>query len=927
MGSTSSRLSLALGATLACASCSETAEPGRAQAAVTSPSPVLTQHNDIARTGAKLDETQLSPQTVKPGAFGKLFARDVDGQLYAQPLWMPNVDVAGAVRNVVYVATEHNSVYAFDADDPAASAPLWHINAGTPPTSNALSCGNVSPEVGITSTPVIEPATSTLYFVAKSTAAGQYFHRLHAVDVRSGEERPGSPVTISASVGGVVFDAFDQLQRPGLLLVGGVVYLAFGSHCDNGSYHGWVLGYDAATLQQTAAYDTTPDGVAGAIWSSGQGPASDGSHLFVMTGNGSFTADGRNLSDSFIELGLHLDVADWFTPFNQDVLDAQDLDLGSTGPLLLPGTNLVAGVGKEGTLYVLDRGNMGHFDAGGDSQIVQSFSVTSFPFGSPVFWNGRLYLASSKDPVRAYAFDGQRFAPTAVAVSSATAPWTGGMLSISANGNQAGSGIVWELSSLSQNAFGTPVPGVLRALDARSLAELWNSAADPADDLGTYNKFTPPTVANGHVYAATSSGKLQVYGLHGAPPPPPPDGGVDASLPPADGGAGGVLFSDDFNRQIPPDEGLGAPWILSGAWYTDGRAITDQHGDERAGIGSVSCRDCSMQASVIGFGVPELGVFVRAQASASPARFDDRYDLVLVSSGDVQLRRVRGGVVTVLAQGAGGAGALDQPATLTLTATGSGPVELTAKVNGSVRLTATDGSAAALTGAGLAGLSSGSAGVVFDDALLTGAGGPPPPPPPPPDLAGSGPADLSSPPAGTLFSDGFDRQIAPDGGLGSGWLVVTGHFYTDGRAISDAGGGNQAAATAASCADCTVRASLLGFGVPEVGLYLRAPQAGSRDRYDVVLTGAGTLVLRRVRSGVATVLAEAPSGLAELDLPATVSLGASGAGPVSLTVKLNGVQILTATDASAAALGGAGYAGLETTNAGVVFDDFALTAP
>ena len=922
MRSTSMRPSLALCAALSCAACSKD-EPARVSAALTSTAPVTTQHNDIARTGAKLDETQLTPLTVKPGAFGRLFSRAVDGQLYAQPLWMPSVQIAGVVRNVVYVATEHNSVYAFDADDPAAAAPLWHISAGTPPTSNELSCGNVSPEVGVTSTPVIDPATSTLYFVAKSKSSGQYFHRLHAVDLRSGEERPGSPVTLSASVGGVTFNAFDQLQRPGLLLVGGVVYIAFGSHCDNGNYHGWVLGYDAATLLETAAYNTTPDAVAGAIWSSGQGPASDGTHLFVMTGNGSFTADGRNLSDSFVELGLRLDVADWFTPFNQVDLDAQDLDLGSTGPLLLPGTNLVAGVGKEGTLYVLDRGNMGHFNAGGDTQIVQSFHVTSFPFGSPVFWNGRLYLAASKDPVRAYAFDGRRFNPTPVATSGTAAPWTGGMLSISADGTQAGSGIVWELSSLSQNAFDTPVAGVLRALDARSLAELWSSAHDPADDLGSYNKFTPPTIANGHVYAATSSGKLQVYGLFAPPPPPPPpDAGVDASVPPPDGGASGVLFSDDFNRQIPPDEGLGAPWILTGAWYTDGRAVTDQTRPERAAIGGASCRDCSMQASVIGFGVPELGVFVRAQTSAA----DDRYDLVRISSGDVQLRRARSGVVTVLAQGPSGAGGLDEPATLTLSATGTSPVALTASVNGVVRLTASDGSAAALGDAGMAGLLSGSAGVVFDNALLTGSGGPPPPPPPPPPDLTSGPADMSMPPSGVLFSDGFNRQIAPDGGLGAGWLGVTGHWYTDGRAISDASSGNQAAATAATCGDCTVRASVLGFGVPEVGVYLRAPQAGSRDRYDVVLTGAGALVLRRVRGGVVTILGQAPSGLAELDLPATVSLSASGAGPVTLTVELNGVQILTVTDASAAALTGAGYAGLETSNAGVVFDDFALTA-
>ncbi len=529
---------------------------------------VLTRHNDIGRSGDNLREVFLTTSNVRPGQFGKLFTRTVDGQIYAQPLYVSNVAFAnGTTRNVVIVATMHNTVYAFDADDPAASTPIWQVSLGpsipVPDPTFGYRYGpffDIKVEVGALSTPVIDIATQTIYLDAATKEgvgqnpagvdAGQgpvYLHRLHALDLLTGMEKFGGPVVVAGSVpgtgagssGGVVtFDPHQHMQRPALLLSNGLLYIAYGSYADTDPYHGWVFAYDPASLQPMTIYCTTPNAGEGAIWQTGEGLAADGNgHLFMITGNGDFDRDvgGADLGDSFIQLSEgSLSIVDWFTPYNQASLALNDLDLGSAGALLLPGTNYLTGGGKQGKLYVLDRGSMGHFHAGSDSQIVQSFQATNGGiFSSPVYWNGSagpfLYVWGTSDPIRQYRFNSQSglFQTTAVAVGPVTSSYPGGSLSVSANGTQAGTGILWALRPSGSTS-------VLDAYDASNVAnQLWNSQQQPGDGLGTFSKFCPPTVANGKVYAATFSKQLGVFGLLAAAPryassPVSPNGTIDA---------------------------------------------------------------------------------------------------------------------------------------------------------------------------------------------------------------------------------------------------------------------------------------------------------------------------------------------------------------------------------------------------------------
>ncbi|HXG19026.1 MAG TPA: LamG-like jellyroll fold domain-containing protein [Methylomirabilota bacterium] len=513
---------------------------------------VLTQHNDNARTGANLNETILNVSNVTVNQFGKLFSRAVDGQIYAQPLYVPNVTIPNkGVHNVVYVATMNNSVYAFDADDPNASAPLWTRNFGPPvPNQDTGELVDIQPIIGITSTPVIDISTKTLYCVAKTKENNSYFNRLHALDITTGQEKTGSPVVITAtipgtgdgSVGGTItFNQLRQLNRPSLLLLNGVVYIAFGSHGDQDPYHGWVFGYDAATLQQRAVFNTSPTGSRTSIWQSGQGLAADANgNIYFMTANGSFDVNvgGKNMGSCFVKLSTPtLQLLDWFAPYNEDILNVGNHDLGSAGPLLIPGTNMLIGGGKEGVLYLLDRNNMGHFRAGDNNQILQSFqatAATSFDnghlHGSPVYWNSPnwgplIYLWAETDRLKAYQQMGNGlFNTTPVAVGPTVVPdgMPGAMLSISANGSSPGSGIVWASHPFSGDANLATVPGILQAFDASNVAvELWNSKQNAArDDLGNFAKYVPPTIANGKVYLATFSNQLVVYGLN--PPGPPP---------------------------------------------------------------------------------------------------------------------------------------------------------------------------------------------------------------------------------------------------------------------------------------------------------------------------------------------------------------------------------------------------------------------
>jgi hypothetical protein len=500
---------------------------------------VLTQHNDNGRTGANLRETILNTSNVNSSLFGKLFSRVVDGYIYAQPLFVPGVPVPQkGIHNIVYVATEHDSVYAFDADDPEASDPLWVVTLGESVPSSDISPDyqDLTPEIGITSTPVIDSNSRTIYVVAKTKDQGGWHQKLHALDIATGFEKFGGPVEMSASVeglgdgsaGGVIsFNPLLQLNRPGLLLSGGIVYIAFGSHGDTDPYHGWVLGYDATTLRQTAVYNTTPDGGRGAIWMSGQGLAADSlGNAYAVTANGTCDAAancGRNLGESFIKLTPALAPADWFTPVNRLDLDRDDLDVGSGGPVLLPGTSLIAAAGKDGVLRLVNTNGMGGFDQAGNHD-VQEFQATANAFlGAPIYWadpdgQAAIYVWGGGDRLKAFSFGDGKFREDPVSESSILAP-TGlsnsAPLSVSANGSEAGSGLVWASCPDGGDANLRTVHGILRAFDASNLSvELWNSTIDPShDDVGAFAKFCPPTVANGKVYVASFSGRLNVYGL------------------------------------------------------------------------------------------------------------------------------------------------------------------------------------------------------------------------------------------------------------------------------------------------------------------------------------------------------------------------------------------------------------------------------
>jgi chitodextrinase len=508
---------------------------------------VLTQHNDISRTGANLNETFLNTSNVNVNQFGKLFKRSVDGQIYAQPLYVSNVDVPNhGVLNVVYIATMKNNVYAFDADAQSGSSPLWQVNLGpgVPWQDTGCSSADIDPVVGITSTPVIDfddldPSSSTIYVVAKTKVNSSYFQHLHALDIATGQAKAGSPILIQATISGtgdgssggqLSFNPLKELNRAGLLLLNGVVYIAFGSHCDSRPYHGWVFGYNATTLAKMSVFNTSPNQKMSGIWQSGQGlTADDKGNIYFMTGNGTFdkNSGGTSYGESFVKLTTPgLTVADYFTPYNENSLNSGNLDLGSTGPLLLPNTTLLGGAGKQGIFYLVDSNLMGHFSAAGD-QVVQRFQATSGTVhGSAVYWNSPnkgplVYLWGDTDRLKAFRFINGTLQTTPVATANIKLPDStdphevmGAMLSVSANGSAAGSGIVWATRSDGGNANSTIEPGILHAFDASNVSvELWNSRQNATrDDFGNFAKFCPPTVANGKVYLATFSNQLVVYG-------------------------------------------------------------------------------------------------------------------------------------------------------------------------------------------------------------------------------------------------------------------------------------------------------------------------------------------------------------------------------------------------------------------------------
>jgi len=560
--------------TITATSVADMTKSASAAIGVTDLAGVATYHNDLSRAGANTHEFALTPSNVITATFGKLFSCVVDGAIYAQPLWAANLTINGAKHNVVVVATQRDSVYAFDADSNVnPCAPLWHSNLldanhgatanETPvPSSGAGALvgngfGDITPEVGVTGTPVMDLSTNTLYVVSKSVSGNtQFFQRLHALDLATGNEKlnGNQPAVIAATVAGtgdgssngqLAFDPQNENQRPGVALVNGEVCIAWASHEDHGPYHGWVIAYNAATLAFVAAFNTTPNGGLGGIWMSGAAPAFDSSgNSFFATGNGTFTGTDA-YGDSVVKLGPAsggtFPVLDFFTPVAQATLNANDTDLGAGGVLLLPDPSpgahphLLVQVGKDGTIYLIDRdtGKMGEYCNGcaADNVVQEISGAINGMWGMPAYWNGNLYIGgaldggTSGDKLKAFSFNGGGSAMISANPTSQSANtffFSGPTPSVSSNGTS--NGIVWAIDNSQYGppgAFGSG-PAVLHAYDATNLStELWNSSQVAGDKAGNAVKFTVPTVANGKVYVGTRGtdttnggvGELDVYGL------------------------------------------------------------------------------------------------------------------------------------------------------------------------------------------------------------------------------------------------------------------------------------------------------------------------------------------------------------------------------------------------------------------------------
>jgi hypothetical protein len=544
-------------------SLANSAESGSALVAVTDLAGVYTYHNDLARDGANTHEFALSTANVNTAQFGKLFSCSTDGAIYAQPLWVAGVMIGGAPHNVVLAATAHDGLFAFDADSSPCMT-LWAVSlidtdhggfAGETTVPSGPSgylvgsgSGDITPEVGVIGTPVIDPVTNTLYVVSKSVNSGKntFYQRLHAIDLATGSENPGSPVTIAGTYPGtgdggpvVTFRPRQHNQRPGLVLANGVVYIAWSAHEDTPPWHGWMMGYsyDGTSFVQTNVFNVTPNAQEGGIWMSGGAPAVDSNNfLYALTGNGTFDATSSapnnvDYGDSLLKLTASLSVQGYFTPTDQLTDESSDQDFGSGGAAVLadlpagsPVTHLVMGGGKDGNLYVLNRDRLGGL---GDAAAVQILVTRHGLFSTGAFWNNNFYIAGGGGSLSAYALNTAQAQFTLSSQSSAAYAWPGGTPSVSAAGAQAG--LVWILNTSAYCTNGSPGcgPAVLHAYDATNLAsELWNSSMVSSDAAGNAVKFTVPTIANGKVYvgtrgnntggvylSATVSGELDVYGL------------------------------------------------------------------------------------------------------------------------------------------------------------------------------------------------------------------------------------------------------------------------------------------------------------------------------------------------------------------------------------------------------------------------------
>src|SRR5436189_646908 len=509
---------------------------------------VLTQHNDDTRAGWNDTETALTTSNVNLQEVGKVFTLPVDGEVYAQPLVIGHLSIGGGNHNVVYVATINNTLYAFDGDNGRLywrknfTRSGWRAPKNTDMTG---ACGgtytNFSGNMGIGGTPVIDTASGAMYFVGRSTTGSQYVQYLHAVSIIDGSEVT-NPRVITATISGtgdgsvngtITFDAQKQNQRQGLTLLNGVVYVSYSSHCDWGPYHGWILGYDAATLQQQVVYNATPNGYAGGMWESGAGMAADAQgNLYVVTGNGTVgdAADPTsptNRAESALKLapaGSTLQVASYFTPYDYQYLNDNDLDYGGMGGFLIPNSGYYLTGAKDGTLYLLNKDDMGgYLPSSNQVQQVVPLGASANVHCQTAYYKGSskefIYIWSENDPLRAIPFDrgSNLLDPQSQVVFSGVGPTgqSGAVLSVSSNGSKDGTGILWASYAFSGDAEHNVSPGILRAFDANDVTkELWNNRQNVSrDGGGNYAKFSSPTIANGHVYLPTFSNRVVVYGL------------------------------------------------------------------------------------------------------------------------------------------------------------------------------------------------------------------------------------------------------------------------------------------------------------------------------------------------------------------------------------------------------------------------------
>jgi outer membrane protein assembly factor BamB len=501
---------------------------------------VLTYHNDLSRTGQNVNETILTAGNVNSTGFGLLFSFKVDGPIDAQPLYVSGLTIGGVSHNVVYTATENDSAYAFDAD---TGAQLWKVSAKMPgeiaPSGKSINCNQIGPTLGITATPVIDRSSGphgTIYLVAMSAnSSGNYFQRLHALDLTTGAEQFGGPTTIQAQVPGtgagseagtLSFDPKQYAERAGLLLLNGVIYMGWTSHCDIQPYTGWLMGYSESTLAQTSVLNLTPNGSEGAIWQSGAALASDGNNIFFLDANGTFdttlNAQGfpsqGDYGNAFLKVSTNgaLAVADYFAMDNTVIQSGKDRDFGSGGVLLLPPQvdaggitrNLAVGAGKDGNVYVVNQTNMGKFSAT-NNRIYQQLKgvLGAGMWAMPAYFNGNVYFGPQLGSLKQFTFSKAKLSLAPASMTTISFEYPGTTPSVSANGTA--NGIVWAIEH--------GKPSILHAYDATNLAtELYNSsqAANNRDRLGNASHFGVPTISNGKVYVGTAN-SVAVFGLLG----------------------------------------------------------------------------------------------------------------------------------------------------------------------------------------------------------------------------------------------------------------------------------------------------------------------------------------------------------------------------------------------------------------------------